>query len=203
MLLNGREPADTRLFFAALSAQVRYLARRCDAAAPGLPRFEALTGLIYAGLALTGMEDHADPALEALARDCDSGIDDQGGLPTRNPEELLEVFTLLIWAAQALSEAGRPVPHAQTSAIARIAPCLRALRHTDGGLARFHGGGKGLEGRLDHALAASGIRQGPTGGAAMGFVRLQGGRTSVIVDAADPPAGGPGRMPMPRRWRSN
>jgi uncharacterized heparinase superfamily protein len=189
MLLNGREPADTRLFFAALSARVRYLARRCDAAAPGLPRFEALTGLIYAGLALTGMEDHADRALEALARDCDSGIDDQGGLPTRNPEELLEVFTLLIWAAQALSEAGRPVPQAQTSAIARIAPCLRALRHTDGGLARFHGGGKGLEGRLDHALAASGIRQGPTGGAAMGFVRLQGGRTSVIVDAADPPGG--------------
>ena len=26
---------------------------------------------------------------------------------------------------------------------------LRALRHADGGLARFHGGGRGIDGRLD------------------------------------------------------
>ena len=43
-------------------------------------------------------------------------------------------------------------------AIERIAPTLRALRHSDGTLARFHGGGPGREGQLDQALAASGIR---------------------------------------------
>lgn len=189
MLLNGRSAADSARFFAALSAQVRYLARRWPAAAPGLPRFEALTGLVYAGLALTGMEDHAEAGIAALARDCATGIDAQGGIPTRNPEELLEVFTLLIWAAQALAEAGRPVPAPQAQAIARIAPCLRSLRHADGSLARFHGGGRGLEGRLDHALAASGVKPAAHPGPAMGFIRLQGGRTSVIVDAADPPGG--------------
>lgn len=189
MLLNGRSGADGEAFFAALSAQVRYLSRRWTAAAPGLPRFEALTGLVYAGLALTGMEDQAETGIAALARDCATGIDAQGGIPTRNPEELLEVFTLLIWAAQALAEAGRPVPAPHADAIARIAPCLRALRHADGSLARFHGGGRGLEGRLDHALAASGVRPAVHAGPAMGYLRLQGGRTSIIVDAADPPGG--------------
>ena len=50
---------------------------------------------------------------------------------------------------------GRNMPRA----IERIAPTLRALRHADGGLARFHGGGRGAEGRLDQALATSGVRR--------------------------------------------
>jgi uncharacterized heparinase superfamily protein len=192
LLLNGRDKADSDAYFRALTRQVVFLAWRWKAAAPGLPRFEALTGLIYAGLALTGMESYVDPAAQALARECAREIDAQGGLPTRNPEELLEVFTLLSWAAQALGEAGRIVPPAHLAAIERIAPTLRALRHADGGLARFHGGGRGLEGRLDHALASAGVRAVPGHGLAMGFARLSGGRTTVIVDAADPPGGAAG-----------
>ena len=104
--------------------------------------FEALTGMIYAGLSLEGMEEHVDPAVRALARDCAAEIDEMGGLPTRNPEELLEVFTLLTWAALSLGEAGKTPPIEVLDAIIRIAPTLRALRHSDGGLARFHGGGR-------------------------------------------------------------
>ena len=69
---------------------------------------------------------------------------------------------------------------------------LRALRHADGGLARFHGGGRGMEGRLDSALANAGVRALPFAGLAMGFARLSGGRTTVIVDAASPPGGAAG-----------
>ena len=188
-LMNGRDSTDSRQYFAALSAQTMFLSRRWQATAPGLPRFEALTGLIYAGLALTGMESVVAPAVAALARECEAEVDAHGGLPTRNPEELLEVFTLLSWAAQALGEAGRTVPQAHRAAIERIAPTLRSLRHADGSLARFHGGGRGMEGRLDHALAASGVRAAPGNGPAMGFLRLAGGRTSVIIDASDPPGG--------------
>ncbi|MEO0761567.1 MAG: hypothetical protein AAFZ09_07140, partial [Pseudomonadota bacterium] len=43
--------------------------RRWRSAGPGLPRIEALAGLIYAGLALQGMERHVDPALSALTED--------------------------------------------------------------------------------------------------------------------------------------
>ena len=188
-LLNGHDRTATDAYYRALSRQTVFLSRRWQTAAPGLPRFEALTGLIYAGLALTGMERHVARARAALARECATEIDAEGGIPTRNPEELLEVFTLLTWAAQALTETGRRPGAAHLAAIERITPTLRALRHSDGGLARFHGGGRGLEGRLDQALASSGVKPAPMTGLAMGFARLSGGRTSVIVDAASPPDG--------------
>lgn len=188
-LLNGRDREASATFFRSLGQQTLFLARRWKSAPPGLPRFEALTGLIHAGLALSGMEAEATPAAEALAQECATRIDAQGGLPGRNPEELLEVFSLLIGASEALSSAGRTPDAALFHAITRIAPTLRALRHADGGLARFHGGGRGAEGRLDGALAASGSRKPAGEGLAMGFARLHAGRSSVIVDAAPPPGG--------------
>ena len=122
LILNGRTGDDSDLFFRALGQQVIFLSRRWKSTAPGLPRFEALTGLIYAGLALTGMEQHADPAIKALARECETRIDPEGAIATRNPQELLEVLTLLNWACEALAAAGRAAPGELLDAIARIAP---------------------------------------------------------------------------------
>ena len=188
-LLNGQDSDYSRAYYRSLAQQTIFLSRRWHTASAGLPRFEALTGLIYAGIALEGMESRVEPAMKALARECVDQIDEEGGIPTRNPEELLEVFTMLNWAASALAEAGRMAAREHLAAIERIAPTLRALRHSDGGLARFHGGGRGLEGRLDHALASSGVKSAAPEGLSMGFARLHGGRTSVIIDVARPPAG--------------
>ncbi len=188
-LLRGVESETSEKFFRSLGRQTIFLSRRWRAAAPGLARFEALTGLIYAGLALEGMERHVDPAIKALARDCISQIDAQGGIRTRNPEELLEVFTLLNWADQAMREVGRTSPPELMAAMERIAPTLRALRHSDGGLARFHGGGRGVEGRLDAALASSGIKVPAGDGLHMGYARLNAGRLSLVIDASAPPVG--------------
>lgn len=188
-LLRGTDKEFADRYFRSLGHQTIYLSRRWKGAARGLPRFEAMTGLIYAGMSLVGLEGYVEQAVKALARDCQTEIDQQGGISTRNPEELLEVFTLLIWAATVLDEAGEEPPDALLSAIDRINPTLRALRHTDGGLARFHGGGRGLEGRLDHALSASGGRHMIKDGLHMGFARLTGGRTSLVIDASAPPSG--------------
>lgn len=188
-LLQGRDAAASEVYFQSLAHQTIFLSKRWKVASAGLPRFEALTGLISAGLALKGMDEHVKPAVKALARECREQIDAEGGIATRNPEELLEVFSLLIWAASALSEAGWITQPDHLAAIERIAPTLRALRHSDGGLARFHGGGRGIEGRLDHALASSGVRAESTAALQMGYARLKAGRTSVIVDASRPPQG--------------
>jgi uncharacterized heparinase superfamily protein len=187
LLLNGQDRAVSEAYFRSLARQTIFLSRRWKAASPGLPRFEALTGLVYAGLALTGMDRHVGHAMRALSRECAAQIDRNGGLSTRNPEELLEVFTLLNWASDALAEAGRMPGRSHMDAIQAIAPTLRTLRHADGGLARFHGGGRGLDGRLEQALAASGVRVALHNGLAMGFARLAHGRTTVVVDAAPPP----------------
>jgi uncharacterized heparinase superfamily protein len=187
-LLRGQTDQNlTDAFYLALGQQTRFLSKRWHATPPGLPRFEALTGLIYAGLALEGMEPLAEPAIQAIAHECETQIDATGGLPTRNPEDLLDVFTLLTWASMACAEAGRGTPNRQIAALERIAPSLRTLRHSDGGLARFHGGGRGAEGWLDHALAASKTKTRSADGLSMGFARLSGGRSSVIIDASAPP----------------
>ncbi|MWB76805.1 heparinase [Pseudooceanicola sp. 216_PA32_1] len=188
-LLRNRDAGQSEAFYRSLAQQTIFLGRRWKSAAPGLPRFEALAGLVFSGLTLKGMDKHIEPALKALGRECDAQVDLHGGIPTRNPEELLEVFTLLTWVAGALAETERSVPNQLVRATNRIAPTLRTLRHADGSLARFHGGGRGLEGRLDHALANSGVRGRPADGLAMGFARLSAGRTSVIVDASPPPSG--------------
>lgn len=194
-LTAGREPGANEEFLAALGRQTAYLARRWTVANPGLARFEATTGLLVAALSLMGLERHIGPALAALEFACEHDIDAEGAIPGRNPEELLEIFALLVWAGAALADAGKPVPAALEKAIGRIAPTLRSLRHADGGLARFHGGGRGMEGRLDRALADAA----PLAGSgrrplAMGYARLDGARTSVIVDAAAPPGGAGARM---------
>ncbi|MBZ8117862.1 heparinase II/III family protein [Roseovarius sp. LXJ103] len=188
-MLSGMPGDASETFLRSLGSQTLFAAKRWQAAAPGLPRFEAVTGVIYAGLALKGMDAHIAPALRGLEQACDEQIGTAGMLPTRNPEDLLEVFTLLTWTAEALIEADVEPGPAHRAAIERIAPTLRTLRHADGGLARFHGGGRGLEGRLDTALAASGIKTAQPDGLSMGYVRLSAGRSSLIIDAAAPPAG--------------
>lgn len=189
-LLQARDRDAADRYFQALGRQAHYLSRRWRGASPGLPRFEALSGLVYSGLALTGLEERLDPALAALEAECDAEIGPTGDLATRNPEQLMDVFTLLTWVVDALEASGRPAAAALVGAQERIAPTLRALRHADGGLARFHGGGRGAEGRLDQALAAAGVRGGARlDGLSMGYARLATARTTIIVDAAVPPGG--------------
>ena len=188
-LVRGQDRGHRDVFFASLARQTLFLSRRWTVMPPGLPRFEALAGTIHAGVSLDGLTRHVDPAVQALARDCETAIDPTGGIATRNPEELLELLTLLNWTTEALMQTHRQVPAPINRAVDRIAPTLRALRHADGSLARFHGGGRGIDGRLDQALAASGVKDLPGPGLHMGFARLTGGRTTLIVDAAAPPTG--------------
>ena len=194
LLIAGRKPTAEPALRASLARQARFLARRWPQADPGLPRIEALSGLVTAALWLDGLDALLSPAAEALAREADRHIDAEGGIPSRNPEELLDIFSLLAWAGSILLAAEREPPAVLIDALDRAAPVLRYLRHADGGLARFHGGEAGLPGQAERALTLYGqpplLHAGPDrDGRAMGFARLQGARTSVIVDAAPPPKG--------------
>ena len=189
-LLAGQGRAKSNAFRRSLSAQTVFLSRRWKTARPGLPRFEALAGLIQGSAALSGMDSQMRRASRALARECGSCIDSHGAIASRNPEELLEVFFLLNWAAAALQLAGRPPEDAHRAAVTAVAPVLRSLRHADGSLARFHGGGPGTVDKLDLALANAGVRGGTARRQqlAMGYARVAHGRTTMIVDVAPPAA---------------
>ncbi|EBA11280.1 heparinase II/III family protein [Roseobacter sp. CCS2] len=187
-LLRGHDKYASAQFFQSLARQTLFLSRRWHTTR-GLRRFDALAGMIYASLSLKSMDRHAEPAIAALAQDCATQIGPDGAIETRKPQDLLDILSLLNWTMQTLRDAGRTVPTEITEAVARLVPTLRVLRHADGSLARFHGGGEGIGGRLDAALFASGIKARPAQDTRMGYARLAAGRTTVIVDAAAPPAG--------------
>ncbi len=189
MLLRDVDRQTRRRFFRVLSRQVAFLARRLRHTPPGPDRLEVLMGLLLAGLHLEGMGRHRDRAAAALGVEATNLVAEDGSIASRNPEGLAEIFAHLAGAAEALRRAGHAVPGGLDVALARAAPVLRCLRHADGSLARFHGGGRGVAGRLDAALAVSGVRPAPVEDRAMGFARLSHGRTTLIVDAAPPPAG--------------
>jgi len=166
---------------------VNFLSNNRKAVPDGVEKFEALTGLVYAGLSLEGCENALRPALKGLAASCHSWIAEDGSIPTRTPETLAEIFTLLTWASKLLAATGHPADPAITDAQERMAPGLRALRFGDGGMARFHGGGRGVEGQLDQSLSDAGLRASTTRTQFMGYERLSAGRIIVVMDAAASP----------------
>jgi uncharacterized heparinase superfamily protein len=190
-LMQGMEEHDQRLFLHALALHAAYLERRAGKAASGLPRIEAQVGLLYATLSLEGMSDRIAASHDAVLAAARVQITEDGGIATRNPEELLQVFELLAWAIQAMADHGHPLSAQAVELLDRMAGALRVVRHADGALARFHGGGRGQDGALAAALvlrdAINPAQTMSNADMAMGFVRLSGGRSSVIVDAAAPP----------------
>lgn len=187
LILSHRPAEESRAFFGSLGRQARYLALRWRSVPAGLPRFEALAGLVYAALALEGLEHLLPRALKALGRECRRAVAGDGGIGSRSPEELAEVFTLLAWVNLAVSDSGRAAEVHLLRALERMAPAVRALRLGDGRLARFHGGDGGQSERIDHALADAGVRAPARPQGAMGFARLSSGGTLVLMDAAPPP----------------
>ncbi|SDE60007.1 heparinase II/III family protein [Limimaricola pyoseonensis] len=171
-----------------LAAQADWLSRRWPETTPGVERVVTLAGLIEALAALGAPAARLGRLSSALDRAAAEAVAEDGGVAARCPERLLDTLVALTAAARALEAVGLSAGAPVRDAAARMVPALRALRHTDGALARFHGGGRGAPGRLDRALADSGERAGPRQATArMGFWRLAAGRSSVVLDAAPPP----------------
>ncbi|QIE57078.1 heparinase [Pikeienuella piscinae] len=186
-ILDDAGPDRARAFLRAIGRQARYLRRRWRRAPPGLPRFEAAAGMVHAGLAL-GAERMIAEGVAALGREAARRIGGDGGLASRNPEDLVEALGTLAWTARSLTAARREPAPAHLDALERLAAAIRALRFGDGSLARFHGGGAGEPEQIDRALAASGVRAGAPVQEVMGYHRLATGRAALIFDS-----GGEGR----------
>ncbi|MGB1212262.1 MAG: heparinase II/III family protein [Pikeienuella sp.] len=190
LVLSGAGPDKSRAFFKAIGVQARYLRRRWRHAPQGLPRFQAASGLIYAGLALEGGTSALlNEGITALGKEGQTAVAEDGGVASRNPEHLVEIFAILTWAAQALQDAGQAPANGHTDAMARLANAIRALRLGDGHVARFHGGGGSDAERIDRALATSGLRPTHRQFEVMGFHRVSTARSTIIFDGGMRPTG--------------
>jgi len=188
-LTQGCSETKLKKFNLLMARQAKFLSKRAMRTTTGLPRFEALLGLIYAGCYLKDMEKFIKPATAALSDACHSLIKNEEVVFSRNPQEILNIFTILIWAKLALNDSNwnPSVTHLET--IEKLAPLIRNLRHSDAGLPRFHGSCGDVGGQLDRALSYAESRASLLNEASAGFAKLSNSRTTVIIDAAPPPMG--------------
>lgn len=186
-LFQGLDEDQAKYLFKSIAKQLTYLEKNWRKEHRGQPRIKALTGLIFAGVSFMDRDKSTATANKGIGAECAYTIGEAGEIPSRNPEELMEIFTLLTWAARTLEDAEITPDPRLTSAMEQIAPTLRNLRLGDGTLTRFHGGGRGREGRLDQVLSDSRIRGNRAGQLSMGYDRLTSSRITLLVDCASAP----------------
>ena len=187
IILRDLSEKKINIYFRFIYKQANFLSKRFYKTHEINMNFEAIVGLIYCGLYVEGFDSFITVATEYLSRECRDKIDEDGGILSRNPEELLEIFTYLVWVAHGLHDADWTPSQAHIDAINRIAPTLRHLRHTNGNLCRFNGSLGKYSGELDRYLFLSGNKKKTTKILKMGYARLEGGRTSIIQDAGSLP----------------
>ena len=187
IILHDLPEKKISTYFRFIYKQANFLTKRFYKTHEINMNFEAIVGLIYCGLYVEGFDSFITVATEYLSRECRDKIDEDGGILSRNPEELLEIFTSLVWVAHGLHDANWTPSQAHIDAINRIAPTLRHLRHTNGNLCRFNGSLGKYTGELDRYLFLSGNKKKTTKILKMGYARLEGGRTSIIQDAGSLP----------------
>ena len=187
IILHELSEKKISIYFRFIYKQANFLSKRFYKTNEINMNFEAIVGLIYCGLYVEGFDSFITVATEYLSRECRDKIDEDGGILSRNPEELLEIFTYLVWVAHGLHDADWTPSQAHIDAINRIAPTLRHLRHTNGSLCRFNGSLGKYSGELDRYLFLSGNKKKTTKILKMGYARLEGGRTSIIQDAGSLP----------------
>ncbi|MBE9475944.1 MAG: heparinase II/III family protein [Proteobacteria bacterium] len=183
ILMGNTTEEAQKNYFASISHHARFLKKQWQSAPEGLPRFRALVGYVYSALALEEFAKDLKPALRALTRECEDYFIQGGGIPTRNPEALLDIFTLLVWVNQGMTSASLHPDRALLKTIESIAPAIRTLRLGDGTLAEFHGG-RGLSAaRIDQIISDSGSRATFTEDKVMGYSRIEKSTAVLIMDS--------------------
>lgn len=182
---SGLVPVPPETMTATLVRQARFLSVSWSGMTDSPARLRALAALIESGLLLPDLRAGQGAAVAGF----DAGLSEalEACLAARDPEQVLDLLTVLVRTKDTLEQAGHSVSDPHVQAMGNAAHTLRSLRHADGGLPRFQGGGAGDPGALDAALAGSAARATVPDPVAMGYVRLARGRTTVIADAAPPP----------------
>ena len=150
---------------------------------------------LLVSIALTDLALCADLGAAVLERDTDTLADEltrqifaDGGHVGRNPETLVDLLLDLLPLRHTFAARHQPVPQALVTAIDRMIPMLRLLRHGDGSLALFNGMSVTEPDHLATALAYADAR-----GRALlnaphaGYQRLEGADAVVIADTGEPP----------------
>lgn len=172
----------------ALARMARHLERSASKAEDGLPRITAFAGLTVAGLMIPGGEPRQTRGQAGMEKALGTFLYEDGGIASRSPVQALDLLELLVMVRSFYSARRLLPPPWFDPAIDRLVPALKGVMLGDGGLSSWHGGGPGDTGRVERAIAASGVLARPLKqGGEWGYQRLTGGKTVAVCDVGPPP----------------
>jgi uncharacterized heparinase superfamily protein len=191
-LLTDADDGFRSRFLTAAAQQARHLARVAGTCRGTAEAFAAVKGQVLAVVCLR--IGTLAPALARLSREIERQVLADGGHVQRNPALHLQVLRDLVDVRAALQSSRAEIPPVVVAAIERMAPMLRNLRLGDGALALFNGSKEEDRRLVDAVLARAGVKgKAALDAAAVGFQRIEAGRTVLLCDAgAPPPAGADG-----------
>ncbi len=147
----------------------------------------ALKGLFAAAVALPEHPNFLTRAMKALPQELSRQVLGDGSHCERSPAMLMAALQDLTEIRALLQAAQIVAPPALATAIERMAPALRTLRHGDGGLSLFNGSKESDPMLVDLVLNQAGRTGRPPASLTEGgFQRLQAGRTVLIIDCGAP-----------------
>ena len=174
-------------FFASLTRQTRKLYRQTHMETNGLKRLQAAIGVVYAAVGLEGFEALRPKAFERLGQELEVQILGDGGHVSRNPQVLRDLLADLVPVRLGLEAARLEVPEGLNRALERMLPALRFFTYPDGGLAVFNGVNDTHAGLVRRILETDSVCGTPLFHARhSGYVRLQQGNSTVMIDTGKP-----------------
>ncbi|ADZ68586.1 heparinase II/III family protein [Polymorphum gilvum] len=178
-----------RRFLRSLARQVRFLRRTINETSDGVPRLQAALAMAAASVSMAGQGRFVRQSLRRLDQELQRQILPDGGHISRNPRAILDILTDLLPIRQAFVTQGLETPPAMMQAVDRMMPMVRFFRHGDGAFAHFNGMGSTPNDLVATILAYDDARGAPPGNAPhVGYQRLTGGDTVVLMDTGTPPA---------------
>lgn len=189
LILSGNDLVYRSKVLNALARQARHLARSAHRAEDGLPRLNAIVGLMYSGLLLPGGEDRLARGEALLEEALAHLVLADGGFATRNPSDIPGCLRLLIALRGVYRQRAAAAPACLQLAIDRMVPMLKGLLMADGALAAFNGARAGKARDIGLILdLAECDGKAIENAAHSGYQRLARGKTVVVLDAGPPPA---------------
>ena len=151
----------------------------------------AIRGMIYAGVCIPGRQNLLAKGLQLLPQALSYAFDKNGCVKSRNPCDQLYMLRDLVDIRKVLCQGSHDVPEIIDRVIQLVMQRLQAMRQSDNSLAPFHGGFP-VDGKIiDKVMSQAGPRPRlPTSFTESGYMRIQNGRSLLLIDTGRRPQSG-------------
>lgn len=195
LILSGRDDAWRRQMLTGMESTARWLDRNTGKARDGLAKLAGWCAITAAGLLMPEGKPRRLFGEAGLIAALGDVVGEDGGVLSRSPLAQMDAVALLVDLRACYEAAGREMPQSLGVMLELLVPPLLTLRHGDGGLGSWQGGGAISAHQVAALIDASGVRTRPLKEVQhWGYQRMAGGKVLVQFDAAPPP------KPKNARW---